>query len=72
MTGSTLPEPLVLLLLVGGGDGGAAVVAGADHGQDVPVLEEGDLGGGGDQLEADTANTHRGPHVPSRALSGIG
>ena len=42
--GSTLPEPLVLLLLVGSGDSGAAVVAGANHEQDVYVLEEGDLG----------------------------
>ena len=64
VAGSTLPEPLVLLLLVGSGDGGAAVVAGADHGEDVHVLEEGDLGGGGDELEGETPNTHRGPHVP--------
>ena len=62
--GSTLPEPLVLLLLVGSGDGGAAVVAGADHRQDVDVLEEGDLGSGGDELEGETPSTHRGTHVP--------
>ena len=66
--GSTLPEPLVLLLLVGSGDGGAAVVAGADHGQDVDVLEEGDLGSGGDELEGETASTHWGSHVPPSDL----
>ena len=64
VSGSTLPEPLVLLLLVGSGNGGAAVVAGADHGQDVHVLEKGDLGSGGDELEGETPSTHRGTHVP--------
>ena len=61
--GSTLPEPLVLLLLVGSGDGGAAVVAGADHRQDVDVLEEGDLGSAGDELKGETPSTHQGTQV---------
>ena len=68
VTGSTLPEPLVFLLFVGGGDGRAAVVAAAHHGENVDVLEEGDLGSGGDELEGETPSTHGGPHVTSRAF----
>ena len=63
VAGSTLTEPLILLLLVGSGNRGAAVVAGADHGQDVHVLEKGDLGSGGDELEGETPSTHRRTHV---------
>ena len=36
--------------------------------KDVHLLDEGDLGGCGDELEGKTPNTHRGHHVPSSNL----
>ena len=33
------------------------------HGEDIHLLEEGDLGGGGDELQGEAPHAHRGPHV---------
>ena len=38
----------------------------------VDVLEEGDLGSGGDELEGETPSTHRGTHVPPSDLWRLG
>ena len=62
---STLSEPLIFLRFVVGGDCGAAVVAGTNHREDVDILQEGDLGGGGSELKGKTPYTQRGgPHLP--------
>ena len=60
--GAALPHPLVLLLLEVRVDGGAAAVADAEHGEDVDLLQEGDLGGGGDELQGEAPHAHREPH----------